>query len=153
MTLTRGAQLALVVAFLYSLSTLTYKAATGVSDPFVAIFWEWLAYGVFGAVIAHGYLGKFREEFPKLGIPRIGFLLAVAAVVGVAYTALTYAYMLQSAALVSAVSSAQPLFVVFYALFATAAVPKLMKEELGRKTMAFKVLGGLLIILGVYLVS
>lgn len=153
LTFTKGARLAILAAILASVSTLFYKAATGMSDPYVCIAWDWIGWGIMGTIVGWGHFKDFRREFPRLGAKRIGVLVFMMLVVIVAFLALTDAYALQSAALVSAVSASQPLFVFLYVLAASIFIPKILKEEVGAKAVLFKLLGGLLIIIGVYLVS
>lgn len=149
----RGAKLAVLAAAVAGVSTIFYKVATGAGGLPEVLFWNWLGYGVAGILIAHGHFGEFFREFPALGARRIGVLLSMVVVTVAAFAAITWAYSMQSASLVSAVNASQPFFTFLYALAASFFIPKLLKEETGAKTVAFKLIGGLLIIIGVYLVS
>lgn len=77
-----------------------------------------------------------EEVFDFLG--RIGFL---------------FAYALGSVALAASVNALQPLMVLIYVIFLSLFMPGILKEEIGRETLAFKFAAVVLVVIGMYLIA
>ncbi len=77
-----------------------------------------------------------EEVFDFLG--RIGFL---------------FAYALGSVALAASVNALQPLIVLIYVIFLSLFMPGILKEEMGRETLAFKFKAVVLVAIGIYLIA
>jgi len=56
-------------------------------------------------------------------------------------------------ALVSAIGALQPAITLIYVLALSFFVPGLLEEEIDRRTMTLKFVSGILVVIGVYLVS
>jgi drug/metabolite transporter (DMT)-like permease len=63
-----------------------------------------------------------------------------------------YAASLGPITLVSTTSLISPLFTLFFAILITKYLPKALKEEIDRKTVALKLVAIVLILLGTYLI-
>lgn len=64
-----------------------------------------------------------------------------------------FAFALGPVALVSAVGALQPVITVVYVLALNLFMPGLLEEEIGKRTLALKLLAGILVLVGVYLVT
>lgn len=151
---TRGELLATVYAAFIGASLVSAKAALGSITPLEYLFWAWLSYGAFSLVLARGGIREVAGAIASMdGSGKL--LLAFGSAIVLANSLLsTYAYSLQYASIVAAVGASEAVFVLTYVLIAGAFVPNLIREELGNgRLLALKVAGGLLIMLGVYLVS
>jgi len=122
-------------------------------------FWPFLMMFMFG---------RFAVAFPGLGIPSVrrkcfseikklkrNFTLTLAS--GSIMWSLTiilffYAASLGPITLVSTTSLISPLFTLFFAILITKYLPKALKEEIDRKTVALKLVAIVLILLGTYLI-
>ncbi|MGA2785112.1 MAG: EamA family transporter [Candidatus Bathyarchaeia archaeon] len=122
-------------------------------------FWSFLMMFMFG---------RFVVVFPGLAIPSVrrkfssevrelgrNFALTLASgsimwSLGVMF--LFYAASLGPITLVSTTGLISPLFTLFFAILITKYLPKVLKEEIDRKTVALKVVAIVLIFLGTYLI-
>ena len=113
-------------------------------------------------------LGRFVVAFPGISIPSVrrkftsevrelgrNFALALASgsimwSLGIIF--FFYAASLGPITLVSTIGLISPLFTLFFAIFITKYLPKVLKEEIDRRTVALKLIAIVLIIFGTYLV-
>jgi uncharacterized membrane protein len=122
-------------------------------------FWPFLMMFMFG---------RFAVAFPGLGIPSVrrkcfseikklkrNFTLTLASgsiMWSLAIILFFYAASLGPITLVSTTSLISPLFTLFFAILITKYLPKALKEEIDRKTVALKLVAIVLILLGTYLI-
>jgi len=122
-------------------------------------FWQFLMMFMFGR-FAVAFLGlaipsvrrKFISEAEKLG-RNFALTLASGSIMwslGIIF--LFYAASIGPITLVSTTGLISPLFTLFFAILITKYLPKVLKEEIDRKTVALKLVAIVLIVLGTYLV-
>jgi len=122
-------------------------------------FWSFLMIFMFG---------RFLVAFPGLSIPSVrrkfisevrelgrNFVLTLASgsilwSLGIIF--FFYAASLGPITLVSTISLISPLFTLFFAIFITKYLPKVLKEEIDRRTVALKLVAIVLVIIGIYLI-
>ena len=122
-------------------------------------FWPFLMMFMFG---------RFAVAFPGLGMPSVrrkffsevrklkrNFTLTLASgsiMWSLAIIFFFYAASLGPITLVSTTGLISPLFTLFFAILITKYLPKVLKEEIDRKTVALKLVAIVLIFLGTYLI-
>ncbi|MGD0424677.1 MAG: DMT family transporter [Candidatus Bathyarchaeia archaeon] len=122
-------------------------------------FWSFLMIFMFG---------RFLVAFPGLSIPSVrrkfisevrelgrNFALTLASgsilwSLGIIF--FFYAASLGPITLVSTISLISPLFTLFFAIFITKYLPKVLKEEIDRRTVTLKLVAIVLVIIGIYLI-
>lgn len=122
-----------------------------------AEFWTILSYGFIGTFITLGVMIIFKREFIKeLAHCNFKTLLTISTSSVTNLTGiflLTVGLSLGSVTLVNAVASLQPLFVLLIAIILSIFIPKIIKEEISRGTIIFKLISIILMIIGVMMVS
>ncbi len=117
----------------------------------------WIKLGTVLAVIPLFFVAKYRKEFANIILnlkKRTQIVIACSEICGLTGVVLVnYAISLNSVSLISALEGVQPLFVLILAGILSKWQPKLLKEEIGKKTLLIKLIAIILIILGVYLVN
>ena len=151
--LSAGMKFALLNAAIAGANAILYKLATGLGGAFEVSFWEWLFFGIVAVPIGARHIGTAVRRIRALTLPQGALMASTIPIIMASFALFILAYSMQSAPLVAAVGASQPLFVFMYAGLASIFIPKLLKEELDRRTILFKLLGGALIIIGVFLVS
>jgi len=122
----------------------------------------------FWSFLAMFMLGRFAPAIPGLAIPslrkrlvleikRLGrnlsLILATDSIIwSVAIVLFFYSASLGPITLVSTTQLIAPLFTLLFAVMITKYIPRILEEEIDRKTVALKLLAILLIILGTYLI-
>ncbi len=116
----------------------------------------WSSLGTLLAVLPFLADSRIREE--TLGFFRMSRFLTVAILVEEIFDFLgrllsIFAFSSGPVALVSAVGALQPCVMLIYILGLSLFMPGLLEEEVGRRTLALKLAAGVLVVIGVYLVS
>jgi len=122
-------------------------------DEWELYFWTSLGNLIFCTPI----LGdpKVRMETPSLfrrGPHLLGAILLQEVFDFLGRIGLIFAYALGSISLVSSVNALQPLIVLIYVIMLSLFLPRILREEIGRETLAFKFAAVILVAFGIYFI-
>ncbi len=143
---------ALFFAIFYVLIKYVYS-----HQPFIGGFvWSRLgsflgAFLIFSVPAWNKLIRKSRKE--TLGFKNLFFFLSVRIFGTLAFIFLNWAISLGNVALINSLQGTQYVFLFFLVLFLSARHPKVLKEELGGGVLLQKVLGILLISIGLYMLA
>ncbi len=142
-----GGVLLVLSAFLVSYKPEKAKTSLVLSPAVRYLFFFWVFVALY-AVTAKYLLNFMEQKRNALGAilleevfdftGRIGFL---------------FAYSLGSVALVASVNALQPLMVLIYVIILSLFMPGILKEEITRETLVFKLSAVLLVIAGMYMIT
>jgi uncharacterized membrane protein len=139
--------------FCIALSSVIFKFFAVAESFWPATFWTYAGETIFGAGIL--MFASERKILARLVRSNPGALLTVNAVnelVNLAGSlASRFAFVLAPLALVQAVTSTTPLFVFFFAVLLTYAMPKFGREDFTRQVLFQKLAAAALVVLGVWL--
>ena len=126
-----------------------------IHQPFIGSF-VWSRLGTFLAVLAILLVPKWREaigDYQKnsRGQTNLFFFLAVRIAAALAFISLNWAISLGEVAMINVLQGTQYLFLLIIVLIISARYPKIYKEELGNEVMLQKMIGVVLVGLGLYL--
>jgi uncharacterized membrane protein len=142
--------LALLAAFCFSLRNVLISAAVG-QDPHLA--WQLLRWtGLGSAAVSFVMLAEHHPHLRKKAEKGIRHLVGIDALSVVAMLLFMIALSLGPVAVVSALVEIQPILVLAMATIITMLVPSFMHEAIDRKSMATKITGIVLILVGTGLV-
>jgi uncharacterized membrane protein len=137
-------------------------AITGVLFKFVVItqdFWLTLAYesigmgiGAFILLLWSAYRSSFRQETKKIKLDTFTLLSVNQCFSVLAQLTVSYAFVLSSAALVSAIGGVQSFFVLLFGLILSIWFPRIIQEKIDKITILTKIISIFSIFIGVYLV-
>ena len=153
LSLSAGAKLAILNAVMIGFYSVALKLSTNVRGRLDVMFWTWLTYGIVVFVVAHRHLPTLVTEFRHMPRRVKAVLAGMVFVLVAASASLIYAYSLADPPLVAAVSASSPLFVFLFTLAAGTLAPRLLKEDAGARNMVSKLVGAMMIVLGVFLIS
>jgi len=147
--------LMLACAFALALSSLIFKIFAVRDDFWTTTFWTFVGQAVFGAGVLA--IGRYRREFlrllrentrPLLAINAANELINLGGGLGSRF-ALTLAPL----SLVQAITSTTSLFVFVFGIVLSILLPSLGREDLSGRELLKKGLGGVLIVVGVTLIT
>ena len=124
-------------------------------QPFIGGF-VWSRMGTFLGVLLILFIPSWRRLIVKhqkgAKTPKnLGFFLAVRILAALAFIMLNWAISLGNVALINSLQGTQFLFLILLVLFLSAKFPKILKEELGKGVMLQKIIGAVLIGVGLYM--
>ncbi len=143
-------------SILYSLNFIFFKYFVIETNFFIASFWEYVGFGLFGLFLLI-FVKNYREGF--ISVLRINKTQVLAVNITneivniIAKISFNYATVLAPVALVWIINGLQPFFVFLFGIMLTAFFPRISKEDISRKTLAQRGLAILAITIGVYLVN
>jgi drug/metabolite transporter (DMT)-like permease len=125
------------------------------NQPFIGGF-VWSRMGSFLGVLFILLIPKWRTLIIKhqegVGSPKkLSFFLSVRLLAAVAFIMLNLAISLGNVALINSLQGAQYIFLILIVLFLSHKHPKILKEELGGGVMLQKIIGILLVSVGLYM--
>lgn len=148
--------LMLVSSFFISLSNLLFKVGGIDSGFWVTSFWTYLGYAVLG-IILFVFFGNYRIQFissVKSNSIAILSINTVNEIVGITGKMLqNLATLLAPLALAIAVNGFQPAIVLVYGVLLTIFFPHLIKENISKKHIFFKILCIIVLTLGALMVA
>lgn len=148
--------LMLLSSILYSLNFIFFKYFVVETNFFIASFWEYVGFGLFGLFLLI-FIKSYREGFISVlktnKTKVLGINITNEIVNIIAKISFNYATVLAPVALVWIINGLQPFFVFLFGIMLTAFFPRISKEDISRKTLAQRGLAILAITIGVYLVN
>ena len=141
--------------FVLALSSVVFKFFAVQDEFWSTTFWTFVGEGLFGAGILA--VPQYRKQFLKLfrknpgaviGINAANELINLGGGLGVRYASL-----LAPVGLVSAISATSTFFVFLFGILLTVFFPRLGREDLSKRNLVQKAIGGLLIMAGVVLIE
>jgi drug/metabolite transporter (DMT)-like permease len=141
---------------LISINTVIFKSIAIEETFWVSQFWEYAALVLAGFVLfvtikkyREQFLGVFRKN--KVPIISLNVLNEITGAAG--YLLLSYASLLAPIAIVSVVSSTQPLFLFIFGALITIFLPAIAQEDVSKPVITQKVIAALIIFFGGYLLN
>lgn len=124
------------------------------NQPFIGSF-VWSRFGTFIGVLFILMVPEWRklikENRANTGTPKnLSFFLIVRFFAAMAFIMLNWAISLGNVAMTNALQGAQYLFLIFIVVILSAKFPKIFKEELGRGVLIQKMIGVVLVSLGLW---
>jgi len=141
--------------FVLALSSVVFKFFAVQDEFWSTTFWTFVGEGLFGAGILA--VPQYRKQFLKLfrknpgaviGVNAANELINLGGGLGVRYASL-----LAPVGLVSAISATSTFFVFLFGILLTVFFPRLGREDLSKRNLVQKAIGGLLIMAGVVLIE
>jgi drug/metabolite transporter (DMT)-like permease len=141
--------------FVLALSSVVFKFFAVQDEFWSTTFWTFVGEGLFGAGILA--VPHYRKQFLKLfrknpgaviGVNAANELINLGGGLGVRYASL-----LAPVGLVSAISATSTFFVFLFGILLTVFFPRLGREDLSKRNLFQKAIGGLLIMAGVVLIE
>lgn len=142
---------ALLFAVSFGMTKIVYDG-----QPFISGF-VWMRFGTLGAALLILFSAKHRTEIRQtIGLfkKKAGILYVGAqAFGGVGFVLINYAINLASVSIVNALQGVQYVFLILLVVVGSIKYPKLLKENLGKSSLAVKLLGVVVISFGIYLIA
>ena len=148
--------LMIVSSLFYALNGVIFKSIA-INQGFLgSLFWDMsgkLIFGVFIFIFIKSYRKQFIEVIKenRFSVIALGFLTEALATIG--EVALVLAVLFAPVALVQSVASLQPLFVFIIGILITLFFPKFGRESLDKKSILKKIIGIIIITLGIFAIS
>lgn len=148
--------LMLLSSFLFALNSLIFKFVAVNSNFWITYFWGYVGWSIAG-VLLFGFFKKYRLEFlsvfrkSRKSVVSLNILNEIISIV--AGMCFNFATLLAPLALVTAVNGFQPFFILLYGIILTVFFPKVVKEDISRKTLIHKLLAITLMFIGGYLLN
>lgn len=125
------------------------------NQPFIGSF-VWSRMGSFLGVLFILFIPQWRaliiEHRGGVGSPKnLSFFLSVRFLAAIAFIMLNWAISLGNVALVNSLQGVQYVFLIFIVLFLSYRHPKILKEELGGGVLLQKIIGIILVSMGLYM--
>lgn len=143
-------------SFFYAINAVIFKSIAVHQGFLDSLFWDMAGKFLFG-VILYFAVASYRKEFIHLikvsgkAVISLNVFNEIIGLIG--EFALIFAVLYAPVALVQSVSGMQPAFVLIIGVFLTVFFPKFAEESLTRKFLAQKILGIVIITIGVYLLE
>ena len=141
-------------SFLFAASVVIFRFVVLVQNFWDTLGWESVGFGV-GALILllwPSYRRRFIMEFQRIQSKVWGMLVLNEGVYIGGRLALSYAYALAPAAIVSVVSGIQPLFILLYGVFLSIFFPDIIREDIRRSVVGLKLFAIVFTLLGLSLI-
>ena len=141
--------------FVLALSSVVFKIFAIHDEFWSTTFWTFVGEGLFGVAILA--MPRYRKQFvhlfrrnpgPVMGVNAANELINLGGGLGVRFASL-----LAPVALVSAISATSTFFVFLFGILLTVFFPRLGREDLSRRNLVQKAVGGALIMAGVVLIQ
>jgi drug/metabolite transporter (DMT)-like permease len=141
--------------FVLALSSVVFKIFAIHDEFWSTTFWTFVGEGLFGVTILA--MPRYRKQFvhlfrknpgPVMGVNAANELINLGGGLGVRFASL-----LAPVALVSAISATSTFFVFLFGILLTVFFPRLGREDLSRRNLVQKAVGGALIMAGVVLIQ
>ena len=143
-------------SILYSLNFIFFKYFVVETNFFIASFWEYVGFGLFG-IFLMVFIKSYREGFINVLKTNRTQVLAVnitnEIVNIIAKVSFNYATILAPVTLIWIVNGIQPFFVFLFGIILTILFPKISKEDISKRTLLQRGLAIVVITLGAYLVN
>ncbi len=139
--------------FLYALSAVIFKYIALDQGFMSSLFWDMAGKFIFGLILfvsIKSYQSQFITLIKENGVAIFGLNVLNEILGLMAEFALVLAVLYAPVAVVQSVSGLQPVFVLIFGVFITLFFPKFGKEVLERKFLIQKVIGVVVITVGVY---
>ncbi len=143
-------------SILYSLNFIFFKYFVIETNFFIASFWEYVGFGLFGLFLLI-FVKNYREGF--ISVLRINKTQVLAVNITneivniIAKISFNYATVLAPVTLIWIVNGIQPFFVFLFGIILTVLFPKISKEDISKRTLVQRGLAIVAITIGVYLVN
>jgi len=143
-------------SILYSLNFIFFKYFVIETNFFIASFWEYVGFGLFGLFLLI-FVKNYREGF--ISVLRINKTQVLAVNITneivniIAKISFNYATVLAPVTLIWIVNGIQPFFVFLFGIILTVLFPKISKEDISKRTLVQRGLAIVAITVGVYLVN
>ncbi len=145
---------AVLSSFLFALNDVCFKLATVPDNFWISTFWQYFGIFIFGSIFFISSK-KSRDEFKNIvknGSHKVLYLNVISeSFYTLGNLANSFATLLAPVAIVSVVSSYQPLFVFLEGIMLTKFLPKLFNEKISYKHLLHKFISVGIIIIGTYL--
>ena len=140
-------------SFLYALTSILFKFVT-VTDFWVSMSYQTLGItlGAFLLLLFKPYRRIFLKDITHLKKKTAAVLAVSQCITLGADFSYFFAITLASAALVSVMQGTQPVFVMLYGLLLTLFFPKIIKEDISRKTLGIKIAAIFILFVGIVLI-
>lgn len=143
-------------SFFYAINAVIFKSIASEAGFLTSVFWDMTGKFVFG-VILFAAVKSYREQFLYLirasgkAVVGLNVLNEIMSLVG--EFALVFAVLFAPVALVQSVGGLQPMFVLIFGVIITLFFPSFGQESFQRKHLAQKIIGIVIITVGVYLLD
>lgn len=148
--------LMLGACFFYSINAVIFKSIAVDEGFLTSLFWDMAGKFLFGVILFLA-LKSYRTEF--IGMIKnngftVVFLNIVNEIIGlIGEIATVFAVLMAPVALVQSLTGLQPVFVLIMGILLTVFFPKFSQEMLTRKHLTQKILGVVIITIGIYLLE
>lgn len=148
--------LMMLSSLIYSLNFLFFKMFALESDFWFTSFWEYVGFAIFATILML-FVKPYRKQFLEvlknnkmtvLGLNGINEVINIFAKI-----AFNVASLLAPITLIWIVNGLQPFFIFIYGILLTLFFPKIIKEDISRKTLAQKIVAIIVIFIGAILVN
>lgn len=140
----------------YAANAVIFKSVAASQGFLDSLFWDFLGKFLFG-VILFFVVRSYREQFIYLlrvsGAKIVGLNIVNEILGLIGEMALVFAVLFAPVALVQSVSGLQPAFVLIFGVLITVFIPQFGKESLQKKHLIQKIIGIVVITVGVYLLE
>lgn len=153
--LSAGVILTLLSVFIYSIHGLLFKLASEVDFVSMGIIrmFIWTVIGVLVFIFSKKVRTKTKEDLKQINKRKV-LLLYIAEFLGITGMMFSYVAIQRGpVSLVALIEGTQGLFVIVLAALVSIFIPKILKEEITKKTISLKVASALLMIAGLYLIA
>jgi uncharacterized membrane protein len=145
--------LAILMAIFYACYSALARFGAGTLNAWTLLFWSMLTATLISSIaLIKEKNRKNLKNFFTMGKKKIGIYLFSVSFSVVARFSYLSAMGLASASLVAGLAAIQPLIVLIFTVLASLFIPNILKESLDKKSLLFKFVGVVLIIVGTILV-
>lgn len=147
--------LMLTACLLYSLTSIIFKFVVIKQDFWITLEYEsiGISLGAFSLLLLPQIRNNFIKESKNFR-SSLWIVLSLNEIIAVgAQLCASYAYLLAPVALVSVVGGAQPFFVLTYGLILSLLFPHIIKEDIRKSTIFWKIISICIIFIGIYLIN
>lgn len=142
--------------FFYSINAVIFKAIAVDEGFTTSLFWDMAGKFVFGVILFLS-LKSYQTEFIGM-IKNNGFKVVILNVINeiiglIGEIATVFAVLLAPVALVQSLTGLQPVFVLIIGIFLTIFFPRFAKESLSRNHLLQKIIGVVIVTMGVFLLD
>ncbi len=144
----------ILASFLFSITGVLFKFVVITQDFWLTLAYESIGMGIgaFILLLRPAYRSSFRREIKKIKLDTSALLSVNQCFSVLAQLAISYAFFLAPAALVSAIGGVQSFFVLLFGLILSIWFPRIIREKTDKITIVTKVISIFFIFIGVYLV-